>query len=75
MRMPSLREAIPVGAEGDGGEGAAVHLELEVAAVAVVGADLPDPLDRRRPLPERPHDAVRPCKNKVVVSCKLKNPE
>ena len=52
-----------MGAEGDGGEGASVHLELEVAAV--VGADLTDPIDRLRPLPERPHDAVRPGKRKM----------
>ena len=36
-----LSEAAAVRVEGDGGEGAALHLELEVAAV--VGADLPDP--------------------------------
>ena len=61
MGMPSLREEASLGAEGDLGEGAAVHLELEVAAV--VGADLPDPLDRR-------FVAIR-CRNVRITPCAL----
>ena len=53
-----LSEAAAVRVEGDGGEGAAVHLQLEGAAV--VGADLPDPVDLVRRLAERPDDAVCP---------------
>ena len=63
-----LSEAAAVRVEGDGGEGAAVQLELEVAAV--VGADLPDPVDLVRPLAERPDDAVGPENKDVSDSVK-----
>ena len=53
-----LREVAAVRAEGDGDEGAAVHLQLEAAAV--VGADLPDPADGGRPRAEGAHHAVGP---------------
>ena len=53
-----LREVAAVRVEGDGDEGAAVHLELEAAAV--VGADLTDPVDGGRPLAEGADHAVGP---------------
>ena len=64
-----LSEAAAVRVEGDGGEGAAVHLQLEVAAV--VGADLPDPVDLVRRLAERPDDAVGPDNRDVSDSIKV----